>query len=60
MCAMHLLAAKYLNKMMLLHVQSVGWTKMGLLIVIVAPTLVAGFLWALAKLEEGMKDESYL
>jgi hypothetical protein len=45
---------------MLLHAQSVGWTKMGLLIVIVAPTLVAGFLWALAKLEEGMKDESYL
>jgi hypothetical protein len=44
----------------LLHAQSVGWTKMGLLIVVVAPTLVAGFLWVLAKLEEGIKDESYL
>ena len=57
---MHPLVAKSLSKPMLLHVQSVGWTKMGLLIVVVAPTLVAGFLWVLAKLEEGIKDESYL
>ena len=33
---------------------------MGLLIVISAPVLVGLFLFGLAKLEEGLKDESYL
>lgn len=33
---------------------------MGLFILIVTPVLVGLFLFGLAKLEEGIKDESYL
>ena len=33
---------------------------MGLFIIVIAPILTGLFLWALTKLEEGIKDESYL